>query len=64
MSRPEINGELVKKVVDKWKQENKVSINIELPKSRVIEDILIRYLEGSLFQKKHLWDKVTKKINR
>jgi hypothetical protein len=43
--RPYINEELIKRVVDKWKQENRISI--EIPKSRIIEDVLLRYLEGS-----------------
>ncbi|MEM7821791.1 MAG: MTH938/NDUFAF3 family protein [Candidatus Aenigmatarchaeota archaeon] len=43
--RPEISSELVKKVVEKWKQENKLSI--EIPKSRIIEDILLKYLENN-----------------
>lgn len=44
--RPDVSEELVKRVVDKWKQENKLSI--EIPKSKVIEDVLLRYLEGSI----------------
>jgi len=43
--RPEISEELVGKVIEKWKMENK--IGIEVPKSKVIEEILLRYLEAT-----------------
>ena len=48
--RPDVSEELVKRVVDKWKQENKLSI--EIPKSKIIEDVLLRYLEGSIISQK------------
>jgi hypothetical protein len=48
--RPDVSEELVKRVVEKWKQENKLSIDV--PKSKVIEDILMRYLEGSAILQK------------
>jgi len=41
--RPELSEELVKKVVEKWRRETGISIDI--PKSKIIEDILIKYLE-------------------
>ena len=47
--RPELNEDLIKKVVEKWKLENRLSIDI--PTSRVIEDVLLKYMEGSLQQK-------------
>jgi len=43
--RPEINEELVDRVIEKWKQENKIGIDV--PKSKVIEEILIKYIEST-----------------
>jgi len=43
--RPEINEELVDRVIEKWKLENR--IGIEVPKSKVIEEILLKYLEAT-----------------
>lgn len=41
--RPEISEELVESVIEKWKQENKIAIDV--PKSKIIEEILMKYLE-------------------
>ncbi len=42
--RPEISEELVNRVIEKWKLENKISI--EVPKSKVIEEVLLKYIEA------------------
>jgi len=41
--RPDISEELIKRVVEKWRRENKLVV--EIPKSKIIEDVLLRYLE-------------------
>jgi hypothetical protein len=43
--RPEISEELVDRVIEKWKQENKIAIDV--PKSKVIEEILLKYIEST-----------------
>lgn len=43
--RPEISEELVDRVIEKWKQENKIGIDV--PKSKVIEEILLKYIEST-----------------
>lgn len=43
--RPEVSEELVNRVIEKWKLENRIAI--EIPKSKIIEDILLRYLEAT-----------------
>lgn len=48
--RPEISEELVDRVIKKWKLENKLSIDV--PKSKIIEDVLIKYLEGQVTSRK------------
>jgi hypothetical protein len=40
--RPDISDELVRRVIEKWRTENKLIVDI--PKSKIIEDVLIRYL--------------------
>jgi hypothetical protein len=47
--RPEISEELVDRVIKKWKLDNRLAV--DLPKSKIIEDILLRYLEGQFLQK-------------
>ena len=44
--RPDISEELIRRVIDKWRRENKLAI--EIPKSKIIEDVLIRYIEASM----------------
>lgn len=44
--RPDISEELIRRVIDKWRRENKLAI--EIPKSKIIEDVLLRYLEASM----------------
>jgi hypothetical protein len=48
--RPELNGDLIKKVAEKWKLENRLTIDV--PTSRVIEDVLLKYMEGSIQKSK------------
>jgi len=43
--RPEINEELVDRVIEKWKQDNKIGIDV--PKSKIIEEILLKYIEST-----------------
>ena len=43
--RPEINEELVDRVIEKWKQDNKIGIDV--PKSKIIEEILLKYIESA-----------------
>lgn len=40
--RPDIDDVLLKKVESKWREENK--IHIEIPITRIIEDVLLRYV--------------------
>lgn len=47
--RPDISEELIKRVADKWKEENRLSI--EIPKSKIIEDVLLRYLEEPILSR-------------
>src|SRR5271157_260926 len=44
--RPDLSEELIRRVIDKWRSENKLAI--EIPKSKIIEDVLLRYLEASM----------------
>jgi len=44
--RPDISEELIRRVIEKWRRENKLAI--EIPKSKIIEDVLLRYLESSM----------------
>lgn len=41
--RPDISEELIKRVAEKWQSENKLAV--EIPKSKIIEDVLMKYLE-------------------
>jgi hypothetical protein len=43
--RPEINEELVDRVIEKWKHENKIAIDV--PKSKIIEEIMLKYIESA-----------------
>ena len=43
--RPDLSEELIRRVIDKWRRENKLAI--EIPKSKIIEDVLLRYIEAS-----------------
>jgi len=47
--RPDISEELIRRVIEKWRKENKLIV--EIPKSKIIEDVLLRYLEYSLREK-------------
>ena len=42
--RPDLSEDLIKRVVEKWNKETGVVTDI--PISKIIEDILIRYLQG------------------
>lgn len=42
--RPDLSEELIKRVIEKWKKET--NIVTDIPTSKIIEDILLRYLEG------------------
>lgn len=47
--RPDISEELIKRVIEKWRRENKLVV--EIPKSKIIEDVLLRYLEYAFHKK-------------
>jgi len=42
--RPDLSEELIKRVAEKWKRET--GIVTDIPTSKIIEDVLLRYIQG------------------